>query len=56
MNNISKLTLKEIAESVIKHIRNLHTGNVFGKLDVKIENGKPQQVKVEESIYAKHVK
>ena len=52
----NKLNLKQIAQSIVKHIRKLPTEKEFGMIEVKIQDGKPHQVTVTESELAKDIR
>jgi hypothetical protein len=52
----NKLNLKQIAESVVKYIRKLPTEKEFGIIEIKIQDGKPHQMTVEESKLAKDIR
>lgn len=51
-----KLKLKQIAESVVKHIRKLPTEKEFGMIEIKMQDGKPHQLTVTESKLAKDIR
>lgn len=50
------LNLKQIAESVIRHIRELPIKREFGIIEIKIQDGRPHQVTVTESKLAKDIR
>lgn len=52
----NKLNLKQIAQSIVRHIRRLSTEKEFGIIEVKIQDGRPHQVTITESELAKDIK
>lgn len=52
----NKLNLKQIARSIVKHVRKLPTEKEFGIIEIKIQDGKPHQLTVTESELAKDIR